>query len=311
MQNVLKAIVFLITPTLAACSGSGEWLVVHLFYREAVLPPEQVFKELSYWIGPDADRRKHRLDFYVPYGRDWPVLVFVHGGGWKTGDKSLKFGSADPYGNIGRFYAAHGIGVAVINYRLQPAATWREQVKDVARAVAWVHERADDYGANRRAIFLFGHSSGAQLATRAALDRQLFREMGLSPAAVCGVIAVSGAPYDIADEKTYDLGTGPALYEKRFRAGDRGDQWKHEASSVNLVTASAPPFLLLHGYWEPKGLQRQNQLMYQALTKAGVRTRLVVAPWEGHFLIVAALSHPGRMGSAVILNFIHSTKCLG
>jgi arylformamidase len=310
MRNFLKAIiVFLIMPALAACDGLGEWLAVRLFYREAILPPEQVGKELSYWTGPDADRRKHRLDFYVPTGRDWPVLVFVHGGGWKSGDKALKFGVADPYGNIGRFYAARGIGVAVINYRLQPAVTWRDQVTDVARALAWVHKRADDYGADRRAIFLFGHSSGAQLATRAALDSQLLRELRLSPDAVCGVIAVSGAPFDIADDKTYELGTDPVRYEKRFRAGDGGDRWKYDASSVNLVTPSAPPFLLLHGRWEPKGLHRQNQLMYQALTKAGVPTWLVVAPWEGHFLIVAALSHPERMASAAILNFIRTTKC--
>ncbi len=309
IRNLLKAvIVLLFTLALAACEGFGERIVVPLFYREAVLPQDQVHTELSYWTGPDADRRKHRLDFYAPQGRDWPVLIFVHGGGWKSGDKALKFGGADPYGNIGRFYAAHGIGVAVINYRLQPAVTWRGQVRDVARALAWVHKHAADYGADKRAIFLFGHSSGAQLATRAALDRELLRELGLAPEVLRGVIAVSGAPFDIADDKTYELGTDPVRYEKPFRAGDTGDRWKYEASSVNLVTPSAPPFLLLHGRWEPKGLQRQNQLMHQALTEAGVPTRLVVAPWEGHALIVAALSHPDKMVSATILDFIRSTK---
>jgi arylformamidase len=310
MRNLAKVIIALLaTVSVAGCGGFAERIAVSLFYRKAVLPHDQVHKDLNYWAGPAADPRKHRLDLYVPEGGGWPVLIFVHGGGWKSGDKGLKFGDADPYGNIGRFYAARGIGVAVVNYRLQPAVTWYEQVKDIARALAWVYEHANDYGGNRRAIFISGHSSGAQLATRAALDHESLQEVGLSPRVLCGVIPVSGAPFDLADEKTYERGTAPSLFEKRFRAGDIGDRWKYEASSVNLVTPSAPPFLLLHGRWETKGLKRQNQLMYRALNAAGVPSQLIITPWEGHSLIVAALSHPDKMASTVILDFIRGTKC--
>lgn len=294
---------------LTGCGGFAEWIAIRLFYREAVLARAEVFKGLSYWDGLPADQPKHRLDFYVPEGTGWPILIFVHGGGWRGGDKALKFGGADPYGNIGRFYAARGIGVAVVNYRLQPTVTWRDQVKDVARSLAWVHGHADDYGANKRAIFISGHSSGAQLAARAALDQESLRELRLPPRVPCGVIAVSGAPFDISDSETYALGTNPALYERHFRAGESGDRWKYEASAINLVTASAPPFLLLHGRWEPKGLKRQNQVMYDALKAAGVASRLVVTPWEGHYLIVAALSHPERLASVAILDFIRTTEC--
>ena len=167
--------------------------------------------------------------------------------------------------------------------------------------MAWVHGHADDYGANKRAIFISGHSSGAQLAARAALDQESLRELRLPPRVPCGVIAVSGAPFDISDSETYALGTNPALYERHFRAGENGDHWKYAASAVNLVTPSAPPFLLLHGRWEAKGLKRQNQVMYEALKATGVATQLVVTPWEGHFLIVAALSHPERLASTAIL----------
>ena len=309
LWRILKVLRVVCLPfTLTACEEMGERIVVALFYREAVLPQDQVRKELSYWTGADADPRKHRLDFYLARGKNWPVLIFAHGGSWKSGDKALEFGGVDPYGNIGRFYAARGIGVAVINYRLQSAVTWREQITDVARALAWVYEHAPDYGGNRQALFLFGHSSGAQLAARAALDRNLLRELKLPPGVLRGVIAVSGAPFDMTNDTSYALGTNPTRFEKRFRAGDAGDRWKIEASSVPLVTPSAPPFLLLHGRWEPKGLQRQNQLMYQALTKAGVPTRLVVAPWDGHFLIVAALSRPDSTASAAVLDFVRGAK---
>ena len=310
IRSIAKVVMALSSMfALVGCCGFAEWIAVRVFYREAVLARAQVYKDLNYWADPSADQRKHRLDFYVPGGTGWPVLIFVHGGGWRSGDKALTFGDADPYGNIGRFYATRGIGVALVNYRLQPAVTWRDQVKDVAQALAWVYGHAENYGADRRAIFISGHSSGAQLATRTALDHESLQELRLPSRVPCGVIAVSGAPFDISDSKSYALGTKPVFYEKHFRAGESGDRWKYEASAINLVTPSAPPVLLLHGRWETKGLERQNQVMYQALKAAGVPSQLVVTPWEGHFLIVAALSHPEKMASAVILDFIRTTKC--
>ena len=310
IRSIAKVVIALSSMfALVGCGGFAEWIAVRVFYREAVLARAQVYKDLNYWAGPTADQRKHRLDFYVPEGAGWPVLIFVHGGGWRRGDKALKFGRADPYGNIGRFYATRGIGVAIVNYRLQPAVTWRDQVKDVAQALAWLYEHAENYGADRRAIFISGHSSGAQLATRTALDHASLQELRLPSRVPCGVITVSGAPFDISDSKSCALGTKPGFYEKHFRAGESGDRWKYDASAINLVTPSAPPVLLLHGRWETKGLERQNQVMYQALKAAGVPSQLVVTPWEGHFLIVAALSHPEKMASTVILDFIRTTKC--
>lgn len=299
----------LISFASAGCGEIAEWAAVTLFYRAAVLPIEQVHKNLGYWNDPPPAAPKHRLDLFVPQGERWPVLVFVHGGSWRSGDKDLIYGGADPYGNIGRFYAARGIGVAVINYRLQPAVTWREQVLDVARAMAWIHEHADKYGADNRAVFLFGHSSGAHLAARAGLDRDLLQHVGLRPGIPCGVIAASGAPYDIADEKTYETGTNPAIFERPFRGPDVNDKWKYDASPLYFVTPSAPPFLFLHGAWETRGLKRQNQIMYSALLVAGVPSRLVETSWDGHFLMIASLSRPNSEASAAVLEFIRTTKC--
>src|SRR5262245_44958213 len=91
------------TVALVGCGGFAEWIAVRVFYREAVLVRAQVYKDLNYWADLSADQHKHRLDFYVPEGgTGWSVLIFVHGGGWRRGDKALKFGHTDFYGNIGR-----------------------------------------------------------------------------------------------------------------------------------------------------------------------------------------------------------------
>lgn len=294
---------------LSGCGAFPEWVAVQIFYREVALGSERVHSDIGYWNDPAADPRKHLLDLYAPQGTGWPLLIFVHGGSWSHGDKGLTFGGVDPYGNIGRFYAARGIGVAVINYRLQPRVTWREQVADVIRALGWAYQRAPGYGADRRAIFLSGHSAGAQLAVRAALDRQAQMEMGLPSRALCGVISVSGYPFDLTDQRTYELAWNPSMLEKPFRAGASGEDWRRDASSINLVARPAPPFLLLHGGWEARALKWQNELMYKALLAAGVSSRLIVSPWDSHFLIVASLSHPDRLASETVLDFIHETKC--
>ncbi len=151
---------------LGGCTPAVEWLGVRMLYEKTAALAEHQLIDLAYREDEGSDPVKHRLDLFLPEGEGWPVLVFVHGGGWTAGDKSLRAGGADVYSNIGRFYAAQGFGTAVINYRLQPAVTWREQVDDVARAGAWVHANIAEPGGDPAAIFLIGPSAGAQTRRR-------------------------------------------------------------------------------------------------------------------------------------------------
>ena len=237
------------------------------------------------------------------------MLVFVHGGGWTAGDKSLIAGGADVYSNIGRFYASRGIGTAVINYRLQPAVTWREQVDDVARAVAWVRANAERYGGDPGSLFLMGHSAGAQLAAYVALASRPLESHGLTPEAICGVVPISGAGYDLADAETYELGADPAWWEERFRAGDPGDDWLREASAISYVRGDSPPFFLVHVTNEWKSLQHQNRLLHAALTEAGADSRLLVVQGQGHNRMVLTLSREGKTPVPEILEFLRQSQC--
>src|SRR5262249_5527821 len=89
------------------------------------------FKNIAYRDDKDADPIKHRLDLYVPKGqRNFPVVFFVHGGGWHSGSKEL-------YAGLGQMFARNGIGAVVINYRLTPKVQWPTHVEDVATAFAW------------------------------------------------------------------------------------------------------------------------------------------------------------------------------
>ena len=97
-----------------------------------------VVNDIAYYEGPDADAKKHKLDVYTPKGlKDFPVVFFIHGGTWSSGDRKM-------YGNMGQMFARQGIGVVVISYRLSPAVTHPAHIEDVARAFAWTAERRPD-----------------------------------------------------------------------------------------------------------------------------------------------------------------------
>jgi len=279
---------------LGGCRNAAAWFAMPFLYEEASLPDEQVVRDVPYRDDPAAHPEKHRLDLFLPAGEGpWPVLVFVHGGGWTRGDRAERFGGRDIYGNIGRFFAGHGIGVAVLSYRLQFDVTWKDQADDVARALAWVSRHIGGYGGDPEALFVSGHSAGAQLAVRVAFDP------AMNDAAVCGLIPVSGAAYDLTDA----YADGP-YYERRFRAGDEGDGWKREGSTLPLVQPGLPPVLVVYAKDEWIGLHRQAELLHEALREAGVASELFQIPDENHYTEVLGLSMPGHVASDRILAFI-------
>ena len=102
----------------------------------------EVIKDVSYYEGPDAHKTKHRLDLYLPRDcSNFPILFFVHGGGWRHGDKNF----LGIYASLGRYWAERGVGSVVTNYRLSPAVKHPDHVKDVARAFAWTARNIAHY----------------------------------------------------------------------------------------------------------------------------------------------------------------------
>jgi acetyl esterase/lipase len=300
VSSLLAMSPFLLYSTYLAVRRAG----VAFLYKPAPLGDCQVVPDINYC--GDCEGQKHRLDLYLPPKRDWPMFIFVHGGSLNSGDKRLRVCGADVYGNIGRFYASRGIGVALINYRLQPQVTWSEQVDDVARATAWMYTHAQNYGGDPSRLFVGGHSAGAQLAARVALDANFLSPHGLSPAIVQGVIAISGAGFDLTDTMTYELGRNLHLYEDRFRCGDPTDHWKTEASPITFVAPGAPPFLFIYSKGETRALQRQSNLLHAALRRNGCQSELLVIPGENHCRIVLALSRADKLAAPAILRFIRS-----
>jgi arylformamidase len=283
------------------------WLGARLLYEKAPAPPS-VQLALSY--DPAApDDPKRQLDLYLPAGRDFPTVVFVHGGGWAWGDRTQSFGGADVYRNIGRFLAGQGIGAAVIGYRLVWPMDWRSQVGDVARAVAWVQAHAADHGGHADRIFLMGHSSGAQLAARVATDPAWLTQERGSIAGICGVAAVSGAGYDLGDIETYRRGFDPLYFAERFGGSRLDGSWWRDASVVPWLDAGDPPFLVVSATGESRGFRRQSALFHEQLERAGVASTFVTVKGSSHTRIILELSRDDKTAGPAVLRFLRETPC--
>jgi acetyl esterase/lipase len=242
-------------------------------------------RDLAYFTGADADPVRHKLDLYIPEGaRDFPVLVFVHGGTWQAGRK-------ERYAGVGRLFARHGIGNAVINYRLSPQVKHPAHVQDVARAVAWVHANIAKYGGRPDRLFLSGHSAGGHLVALLTADEQYLKAEGLSAADVRGVLAMSGV-YVISPVWVFEKAFGDDV------AGCR------DASPLTHVRAGLPPFALFYAERDFKYLGEMAELMSAGLKRAGVTAEVCRVPERNHMSIVFLLGRDGDPVAPAMLEFI-------
>ena len=273
-------------------------------YDSVRLTEDQILEDIPYAAFGETDP-KGRLDLFLPSsGRDWPLLIFVHGGGWSAGDKDFSFGGKKIYLNIGRYFASRGIASAVINYRLLPGVHWETQINDVAAAANWVYENAADYGANPELIFLSGHSAGAQLAAHVALNPKVLEPFALESSTIDGVIAVSGAGYDILDEETNRTDKMMNYIQKRYDPVDTSGNWKRDASVLQHVSSEAPPFMIFVGGGEMDELIRQSQLLKDKLDEYGVENTFEIVPGRRHARMILLMSGNGNGVAEDIAQFV-------
>ena len=190
---------------------------------------------------------RQMLDVYTPAkGTNLPVVLWIHGGGWQTGDKTSV--QQKPQAFTGR-----GFIFVSTNHRFVTKVEMGEVVRDVARAVGWVHRNIARHGGDPRRIFIMGHSSGAQLAALLATDDRYLREVGVPFEVLRGCVAVDGDTYDIpaiiATAELRQTLHGLPLPEFGHRVKFGNDPRKHlDFSAVTHIAKGKgiPPFLVLH-----------------------------------------------------------------
>lgn len=218
------------------------------------------------------------MDFWAPVTIDIapkpkvPLVLYVHGGGWKRGSKDTAMGNALP-GHI----REQGYAFASINYRLVPAATVEDQAGDVAQALAYLLTRADKLGIDRDRVVIMGHSAGAHLVALVGTDEQYLRKAGLSFADIDGVIPNDGAAYDVPQQMAQSGRFMMDTYKQAF--GTDPARQKALSPVFHAAAPNAPRFLLLHVQRED-GVAQANELA-SALKRGGSRVEVGSFPGTG------------------------------
>jgi len=244
------------------------------------------FKNISYRDDKDADPVKHKLDLYLPKGqKDFPVLFFVHGGGWHSGNKEL-------YTAIGQVFARNGIGAVVINYRLTPKVQFPGHMEDVAKAFAWTHANIARYGGRADRIICCGHSAGGHLVALLATDEKYLKAEKCSFKDIRCVVPISGV---------YALDEIHGLYQSVF-GRDRAE--RKDASPMFHVTKGHPPFFILFADRDLPTIDKVSDEFYETLKNAKVNVREQMIPQRSHYSIISSISKDDDSTTVAIFDFI-------
>jgi acetyl esterase/lipase len=243
----------------------------------------------------DPGHERQKLDVYAPAGgRQNPVIFWIHGGGWQSGDK--READLKPQALVDA-----GFVFVSVNYRLLPEATIGEMAQDVARALAWTRRHARDFGGDPDQIVVTGHSAGAQLAALICTDGRYLAAHGLRLSVARGCIPVDGDTYDVPLQIATVEERRANIYRRKF-----GDEESRRALSPVTHVARGkgiPPFLVMHvaGHPETGG---QSRRLVDALREAGVPAEVYAAEGKTHVSINADLGRPGDPPTAAMLSFI-------
>ena len=225
-----------------------------------------------------AEREGYRaleLDVYRDLDADEavaPLVVFVHGGGWRVGHRRAPRETRDWSQGFFERLCSAGFVVATVSYRFSGEALYPAQIDDVVAAIRWLHDHAGDLGVAPHRTYVWGASAGGTLAALAAL--------------VPDAPPVAGAViwYAVSDFLALDVEASDTVEAQLFGGPirDHGDVAR-AASPVTYPHAGAPPFFIQHGEadtWVPFD---QGLRLEKALRSVGGAVELEAVPGADHF----------------------------
>jgi acetyl esterase/lipase len=235
----------------------------------------KVLKDLAY---VEDGHERNRLDLYVPEkatGR-LPLVVWIHGGGWRAGSKE---------GCPAVWLSGKGYAVASVNYRLSQHAVFPAQIEDCKAAIRWLRANAAKYHLDSKHIGVWGASAGghlvALLGTTGGVKQLEAGGGNLDQSSRVQCVVDWFGPTDLTrtghggnpDSPVAQLLGGPVAENK---------EKAREASPLTYVSKDSAPFLIMHGDKDHLVPLQQSELLAKALRKAGVEVTLQIVKDNGH-----------------------------
>ena len=246
-------------------------------------PPAQtkpnVKREIPY-AEPTDPRQK--VDIYAPVGaKNLPVVFWIHGGGWQTGDRTAIQLKPQAFVEKGFVFVSTG-------YRLLPDVDMVTIFRDVAKSFGWVHKNIFQYGGDPQRILVMGHSAGAQLAALICIDDRYLKAEGLSLAIIKGCVPVDGDTFDVpaiietAETRLRVHGLPMPKWGHRLKFGNDPALHRDYSAVTHVAKGKGiPPFLILHVTDHPD-TSAQAQRLENVLKDAGIPTKRFAAKETNH-----------------------------
>jgi acetyl esterase/lipase len=253
----------------------------------------KVERDVKYGL---ADR--NLLDVFAPETASSarPVLIFVHGGGFTSGDRRSNFSNAF-YDNIMLWAARNGFVGVNMTYRLAPASPWPAGAEDIAAAVQWVADNIAVRGGDGARIFLMGHSAGASHVAGYVSHPQFYSVKG---GGLAGAIMVSGI---------YDLATWPVggAAETAYYGSDTS--LYAERSAMKGLLAADIPLMFATAELDLSYFIQQFNLMKEATCKGAKGcARSFMLPQHSHMSEVYAINTDDTRLTDQVLEFVKNGK---
>jgi acetyl esterase/lipase len=206
-----------------------------------------------------------------------PAIVYVHGGGWYSGDKETGKGKYDIAPLV-----KNGYIVASINYRLAPRYKFPAQIEDVKCAVRFLRANAEKYNIDSDNIGAYGDSAGGHLVSLLGVtgNSDIFEccDNTAESDSVQAVVDIYGPSDLVTNFQNYNS----LVLETIFNTSDPDSEILKEGSPVNYVSSNSPPFLIIHGDKDDIVSLEQSQILFEKLVTARVPSRLLVVKNAGH-----------------------------
>jgi arylformamidase len=287
ITNIMKTSFFLIAALALASGTEGQHVTRDIPYASPA-DPRQV------------------LDVYAPANaKDLPVVFWIHGGGWETGDKSDV--KAKPQALMDK-----GFVFVSINYRLLPKVDMETLNGDVSKAFGWVHNHIAEYGGNPNRVLVGGHSAGAQLAALICTDDRYLKSQGISFDVLIGCVPVDGDTYDVpASVETNETRwrvhhLPPARFGHREKFGNDPQKFRDFSAVYHVSKGKGiPPFLILYVADHPD-TSAQALRLGAVLKEAGIATTLFGARETTHNKLNDNLGLPDDLATQAFYKFVAS-----
>lgn len=244
-------------------------IYVDFFVNDSAKAREDYKCHLDVQYGPTS---QETLDIF-PGEQGGPVVIFIHGGFWKS-LSSKEFSLVAP-GLVER-----GATVVVVNYALLPHVTIDEIVRQMRTSVAWVHANIAEYGGDPDRVLLSGHSAGGHL-TAMLLNTDWEAQFGIQGSPVAAGCSISGL---------FDL---RPLYFSSMQIDFQftGEEILRNSPQFSLPESS-PKLLITHGADQPSEFERQSRDYFAAWTGAGLEAEYWSRPGLNHFNELEAFGDP-------------------